>query len=330
MKLKNDGHFGGVTRREFLAMTAAAGASIPITGFAKNADDIMRSKGDKRKVCIFSKHLQWLDYDAMAEKAAEIGFDGVDLTVRPGGHVLPERVEGDLPRAVEAVRKVGLDVYMMTTRITDLRDSHTEPILKTASQLGIGYYRMGYLTYNDSLAVSESLKSYRPQLRDLAAMNKHYNIHGAYQNHAGTRVGGPVWDLWILLQDLDPRWIGCQYDVRHATLEGGSCWPLGLKLLSTYIKITAIKDFRWAKIDGKWKAENCPLTEGMVDFKQYFRLVKEYNIDGPISQHFEYPLGGAGKGKNELTIKREEVIDTMRRDVNKLRSMLKEASLSGS
>jgi len=330
MKLENNGQSGNVTRRKFLAALAATGASIPITGFAKNADAAMKSGGNKRKICIFSKHLQWLDYDAMGETAAEIGFDGVDLTVRPGGHVLPERAEEDLPRAVEAVRKAGLDVSMMTTRVIDPRDSYTEPILKTASQLGIGYYRMGYLNYNDSLGVSESLESHKPQLRDLAAMNKHYNIHGAYQNHAGTRVGGPVWDLWILLKDLDPRWIGCQYDVRHATLEGGSCWPVGLKLLSDYIKITAIKDFRWAKIDGKWRAENCPLGEGMVDFEKYFGLVKQYDIDGPISLHLEYPLGGADKGKTKLTIEREKVTDIMRRDVQKLRSMLKKAGLSGS
>jgi hypothetical protein len=33
----------------------------------------------------------------MAKAATEIGFDGVDLTVRPKGHVLPDNVEKDLP-----------------------------------------------------------------------------------------------------------------------------------------------------------------------------------------------------------------------------------------
>ena len=33
----------------------------------------------------------------MAEVVAENGFDGADLTVRPGGQVLPENVEKDLP-----------------------------------------------------------------------------------------------------------------------------------------------------------------------------------------------------------------------------------------
>ncbi len=52
--------------------------------------------------CIFSKHLQWLDYESMAGAAARLGFDGIDLTIRPGGHVPPEQAEEKLPRVVEA------------------------------------------------------------------------------------------------------------------------------------------------------------------------------------------------------------------------------------
>jgi hypothetical protein len=34
-----------------------------------------------------------------AKAASEIGFNGIDLTVRQKGHVLPENVVKDLPRA---------------------------------------------------------------------------------------------------------------------------------------------------------------------------------------------------------------------------------------
>lgn len=328
MNLENNVRSTGVSRRKFLAILAAAGAGLPLAEFTKFAGIRSKNKGYSREVCIFSKHLQWLDYNAMAETAADIGFDGVDIPVRPGGHVLPEKVEDDLPRAVEAVRNVGLDVAMMTTGIVDARDSNTEPILRIASELGIGYYRMGYLRYNQSLGVAKTLESYKSQFRDLAEMNKHYKIHGAYQNHAGTRVGGPVWDLWEILRDLDPRWIGCQYDVRHATVEGGFSWPLGLKLLSSYIKITAIKDFRWSKIHGKWDDESCPLGEGMVDFKKYFEIVKQRDIDGPISVHFEYPIMEASEQETSAEERRKKTIKVMQNDLRKLRSMIAEAGLS--
>ena len=307
-----------LTRRKFLAGLAAAGTGIPITGFAQNVGNIMKGKINKRKICIFSKHLQWLNYDAMAETAAEIGFDGVDIPVRPKGHVLPEKVEDDLPVAVKAVRKAGLEVPMITTAITDTRDPHTEPILKTASQLGIGYYRMGYLSYDNSQGIAKSLESFKPRLRDLAALNQQYHIHGAYQNHAGTNVGASVWDLWYVIRDLDPRWIGCQYDIRHATVEGGYSWRLGLQLVSSFIKTTVIKDFKWAKGNSGWRVQNTPLGEGMVDFKEYFELIKKMNITGPISMHFEYPIEE----------RRETTIPVMRKDIETLRSYLKNAGLS--
>ncbi len=310
-----------------MTMMAAAGISLPAAGFAGVSEKSRPGKGSQLPLCIFSKHLQFLDYDAMAETAAEIGFDGVDLTVRPGGHVLPENVERDLPRAVEAVRQAGLEVDMMTTRITDPQDQYTEPILKTASRLGIRYYRMGYLRYKEELGVARTLESHKPQLRELAALNQEYGLHGAYQNHSGTRVGGPVWDIWLLIKDLDSRWMGCQYDIRHAVVEGGTSWPLGLKLLSSHIKITAIKDFYWAKINGSWESQNCPLGEGMVDFKAYFEMVRELRIEGPVSMHFEYPMPAESEEKLRLEQRRQKTVAVMKKDLETLRSMLKEAGL---
>ncbi len=313
-----------MSRRKFMVDLAVAGVSIPMVGFARNTD---KKDFNKTKVCVFSKHLQWLDYQGMAETATEIGFDGVALTVRPKGHVLPERVEDDLPKAVEAVNKAGIKVYMMTTAITDPKDIHTEKILKTASKVGIRYYRMGSLHYDDSITIEKNLEIHKATIRELAEMNKHYKIHGAYQNHAGVRVGAPVWDIWYLIKDLDPEWIGCQYDVKHATQEGGTAWPIGLKLLHKYIKITANKDFKWVEKDGKWRGQHVPLTEGMVDFPAYFKLVKQYNISGPISMHFEYPIGGAEKGRNKLSIDKTKVLGAMRRDLKILRGWLEEYDL---
>jgi sugar phosphate isomerase/epimerase len=51
------------------------------------------------KIAIFSKHLEFLEGEELAKGAKEIGFDGIDLAVRKGGHVEPERVRQDLPGA---------------------------------------------------------------------------------------------------------------------------------------------------------------------------------------------------------------------------------------
>ncbi|MCG3120977.1 MAG: hypothetical protein ALAOOOJD_03901 [bacterium] len=308
-------------------MIAAAGVHLPVSAMARFRTEPMKTQNDQRKIHVFSKPLQWLDYEAMAETVAAAGFDGVDLTVRPGGHVLPERVQDDLPRAVAAIRQAGLRVEMITTAIAEAREAQTESILKTASALGIQYYRMGWIDYDAALGIIENLEKLKPRFRDLAALNQHYQIHGAYQNHASVKVGGPVWDIWYLLRDLDPRWLGCQYDVRHATVEGANSWVLGLKLISAHIKTTVIKDFKWTHREGAWREESCPLGEGMVDFNKYFSMVKAMNLAGPLSVHFEYPIFETSEENASLSAKTQKVIAVMQKDLQTLRGMMMQAEL---
>ena len=284
-----------------------------------------------RPLCLFSKPLQWLPYDDLAAIAAEAGFDGLDLPVRPGGHVLPERVADDLPRAVEAARKAGLAVPLATTAITSASDPLAAPVLRAARAAGITHYRMGPLAYRPELGPARTLEAYRPQLRDLAALNAEIGLHGAYQNHAGTRVGGPVWDVWLLVRDLDPRWIGCQYDIRHAVVEGGTAWPLAFELLAPHVRTTVAKDFEWRRAGERsrtrWQIANVPLGEGMVDWPAYLALVKRLGVAGPLSVHFEYaPVEGGATGKTPAE-RRRDALAAMKRDMSRLRALLAAAGL---
>ncbi|MDO1447766.1 sugar phosphate isomerase/epimerase family protein [Rhodocytophaga aerolata] len=322
------------TRRDFLyrSILATAGlaagtnaaASINLDTVSEKPANFARD-ADDTKICIFSKHLQWLTYQEMAKTAAMLGFDGIDLTVRPNGHVEPERVAEDLPKAVKAVEQAGLKVYMLTTEITSADQPHTQAILKTAAKLGIKYYRMGWVKYEDKQSIEQNLEVFKKMFGQLAALNKQYQIHGAYQNHAGKNLGSAIWDLWMVIKDLDPQWLGCQYDIRHAIIEGANSWPLGLKLVQSHIRTLDIKDFRWENKDGKWQIENVPLGEGMVDFTQYFSLLRSYQIKGPFSLHYEYPLGGADSGAKSLAIPKEQVLEAMKKDLATLRKWVNKA-----
>jgi len=312
------------TRREFLSRSTKVAAALGMaqqlgtaTLAAAEAETVRRPR-----INIFSKHLQWLDYRGMADAAAEIGFDGVDLTVRPNGHVQPERVEDDLPRAVEAVKKAGLSVEMIASSAGDPDDERTEAILKTAGSLGIRYYRTAYFRYDNDRAITEQLNEIKPVVHDLAAMNRQYGIAATYQNHAGERyVGAGLWDLHELIHDVDPRWFGSQYDIRHATAEGGTTWPVTFRLLSRHINTLAIKDFVWAKRDNRWRLENVPLGSGMVDFPRFAGMIGQLNIQAPVTLHIEYPIAGAEHGARRLTGDKSVVFNAMRRDLQFCRDL---------
>ena len=270
---------------------------------------------DKLHVSIFSKHLQFLDYVDMARMATEIGFDGVDLTVRPKGHVLPENVAQDLPRAIEAMDKADIAPLMMATGVNDPSDPVHQSVLKTAASYGMKYYRMAYFRYTKDGTIPEDVQVFQKQSQALGTLNQELGLIGCYQNHAGNYVGASMFELYEILKNADQQSTGLQYDIRHATVEGGRSWETGLRLVYPRIKTIALKDFRWEEREGKWETINVPMGEGMVDFKKYFGLLKKYQVKVPATLHLEYPIGGAEHGARELDGKPEQVYEAMRKDL---------------
>src|SRR5688572_30566652 len=130
------------------------------------------STGRPLKIHIFSKHLQFLNIHDMTEAAAEMGFDGVDLTVRPNGHVVPERVENDLPKAVEAMRKIGFAPLMMTTAIQDAGNTTDKQVLELAAKHRFQFYRMNWFNYPDGKSIPESMQLFQQKVKDLSELNK--------------------------------------------------------------------------------------------------------------------------------------------------------------
>ena len=305
-------------RRDAVKLLGTIGLMSPINKWIP----LSMGQTEATNIHLFSKHLQWLDYEDMSKVAKEMGYDGLDLTVRSKGHVLPENVEKDLPKAVAAMRKAGLKAEMITTKIRSTKDPATEKILKTASSLGIKTYRLGWLKYKDNQAIEEQIEAFKPQLKELEQMNEYYKIRGDYQNHSGTGLGGAVWDIWLLIKDLNPKWIGCEFDIRHAIVEGFKSWKVDLQLIQSHIQAVDCKDFKFIAKENNWEIENVPIGEGAVDFQAFFQELNDLNISASISMHAEYhQLGGAEHGAKKITIPAEKVIATLKADLTRLRAL---------
>ncbi len=180
-----------------------------------------------------------------------------------------------------------------------------------------------------SVDIPNRLLELKTRVGALAGMNKRYNVCAMYHNHSGSMVGASLWDLWMVLREFDSQWVGSNFDVGHATVEGGlGGWVVTTRLMSPLMHGIAIKDFYWAKsAKGPWEPHWCPLGEGMVDFKAYFAMLKHANFSGPVQLHFEYPLGGADTGATTLSLPKATVLAAFRRDLARLRGWLSEAEL---
>lgn len=308
-----------LSRRSFIKTGAVAGAFIPLsTALSTENQD---NNWKPLKIYFFTKFLDKYDSKFIAETLAMSGVDGFDLTVRPGGKVEPEKVTEDLPRFVEIGKEYNLETGLMVTGITNAEDNLTRKVLQTASMMGIKHYRLGYFKYDYSVGVMNTLNAIKNQLRSLSDMNRQFNIQAGYQNHAGTYVGAPVWDWWEVTKDYSVSTISTQFDIRHAVAEGSASWIIALNLLSKNIGSFALKDFTWQVENRKARAINVPLGEGIVDFKQFFKTIKELNINVPVSLHIEYPLLDKNEENYSLIEQQKIIVRKIKKDVQFIKDM---------
>jgi hypothetical protein len=56
-------------------------------------------------------------------------------------------------------------------------------------------------------------------------------------------------------------------------------------------------------------------------------MVAETDFNGPLQLHFEYALGGANNGARQITIPREQVLATMKKDLLAVRANMAQAGV---
>lgn len=277
-----------LSRRRFLAdstMLSAMLAGGALLGKSVNAGE-KKSVQDRFQICTFVKFLQDLSYDELGKEISKIGLKGVEFAVRQHGKILPENSEAELPKAVEALKKHGVEITIMTTDFLRADQPHVEKTLRLAAQLGIKQYRLGYYRYDLSKPVLQQLRSFIPIAKELAALNKEIGIQGIYQNHAGENyVGAAIWDLQQIVDGIPKEALGIAFDIRHAAVELGASWPTAWNLVQPHLASVYVKDAAWKNK----KAVNVPLADpdGIVK-PGFFKMLKESDFSGSLSLHIEH------------------------------------------
>ena len=271
------------TRSAFLKNASLLAGSLAIS-----STSVLAAEKRANKLCFFTKHLQGLSFDDIASLAVEMGVDGVESPIRPKGHIEPEKIEDELPKYVEALKKQNLELTILTSGITEVSaEQRTEAVLRTAAKLGVKRFRMSYYKYDLQKPIWPQLQEIKPKLKDLIQLCQEIGIQPLFQNHSGKDYyGAPVWDIYSLMQEYTPEQFSFCFDIFHATLEGGLQWPLSAALTADHWGAVYFKDFQW---NGR-KAEGCPLGQGQVN-PDFAKMIKQRNYTGPISLHVEYLKG---------------------------------------
>jgi sugar phosphate isomerase/epimerase len=244
---------------------------------------------------LFTGNLADLSIAQACAAAKDAAFDGLDLTLRPGGHVRPENAGTGLPAARQLADAAGVTIPMVSTALTDADSPHAEAIFATAAHADVRRLKIGYWEYRPFGTLAAQVDDARRKLQRLALLGRRYNVLPCVHCHSGRFVaaGGPM--LYLVLKDFDPAKVGAYVDPMHMTIEGGRAgWELGLDLLALWLALVGLKNFRWLAADRdqsgqqRFRWEYCPLADGQAPLPEFCAYLKTLRYDGVVSFHSEY------------------------------------------
>jgi sugar phosphate isomerase/epimerase len=277
-----------LTRRQMLAGMAAGAAARPLALAAQSRAGAMRPRITPA-VCLYSRVLIKIGYIDLPLIVQELGFDGVDLSVEPDGHVLPEKADYTLMPALEAFTGIGLDVPMLTTQLTQ-PNNDAEQVLGLATYIGVPFFRPGRWKFTGPVAVQMQLGMVQREVAILAQLGRATKMAMGIQNYLDGGEGAAVADIDRVIRPIDPQWVGYDFDVAHAILEGGEQGfeaPFALAL--PRLKMVTVRDFKWEEQTGGTRLPKpCPLGEGVVDFARFFAALARARFAGPVSVQVDH------------------------------------------
>ena len=288
-------------RREFLASLSAAALAGCSTGAVRRGASARLAASEFH---VFSKMFQppvVETPETLCELMKGAGYDGIQWTVRKGGHVEPAEAAANLPRLVKIAEGFGLKCRSICTDIT--ADAAGKPgltpgsetVLKVAADCGIEMFRPAYFFYDAKTETfSQSLDRIRGGFAALARLAARTGVKATYQNHSswGPSVfGGLVWDVYECIRDLDPADVGLEYDPMHAFFETNLSWTHGLELVAPWIASVDLKDFHYLsdpKNPKKMKKQMVAAGEGVVPWAETKKLLDANGVKPLYVLHFEY------------------------------------------
>lgn len=325
------------SRRKFLKTFGCAGAlaATPIIEAIGVTDDI-RGLGANRaaaadvpssaqvpKIACFTKSFQDRPIPEVCRMFKQIGLDGLDLTVRPKGHIEPEQVAGELPKAVAAAKQAGVEILFLTTAVTDA-DADAERLLAAAAEQGIRRIKLGYYRYQPFGTLAAQLAEIRKRLAEVAKLAAKHQVLPCVHIHSGTFIPSHGTQLYELLRDFSPQEVGAYLDTGHMALEGGGDgWRQGIDLLAPWIALVAVKNFSW-EVAGRdaqgqqlWRTRTVPVADGICPLPRFIAALKAVGYTGVYSLHSEY------KGSHSFQdLSSDECLQQTAVDLKYLRTLL--------
>ncbi len=133
---------------------------------------------------LFTDNLADLSIREACRAAKQAGFDGLDLTLRPGGHVRRESAEQGLAAAHSIADEEGVSIPMVSTGVSAADAPFAEDVI-AATHRRIPSIKLGYWRYEPFGSLAKQLDEGRRKLEGIVALARRYHIRPCLHVHSG-------------------------------------------------------------------------------------------------------------------------------------------------
>jgi len=234
---------------------------------------------------VFTKPWREPQVGALGELVATLGFDAVELPVRPGYLVTPVVVSTARPAAGRELARAGVAV-------TSIASGTDEATFAACADAGVPFIRIMVPIGSGGYAATGAEIG-----RTLAGLSERAERHGvrvAVQPHYDDYIADSS-ELFALLHDVDPRFVAAIWDAAHDGLARKRP-EHGLELLWPWLGMVNLKSAYYARVDDPASSQGDPVWEpvftdarsGMAEWGRAIRYLAGREFAGPICLTAEY------------------------------------------
>jgi sugar phosphate isomerase/epimerase len=236
---------------------------------------------------VFAKPWRTMSIPEVGELVAKMGFDGIELPVRPGFQVEPGAVLKDLPKAAKQLAEVGV-------KICSVAGSTNEATIAACAESGVPILRiMAHLEPDEGYLEAE--ERYRRKFDALAPRLGRYGVTVGIQNHCGRFVSNAL-GLMGLIGDYDSKLFAAVWDPGHEALNGQDP-ELAIDVVWSHLCMVNLKNAYWQRVDtpevdhAQWKPYWTLGRDGLASWPRVARELERRDWSGVLCLTAEYAEG---------------------------------------
>ncbi|MDI6618084.1 MAG: sugar phosphate isomerase/epimerase family protein [Clostridiales bacterium] len=232
---------------------------------------------------VFTKPWTTQSLDELGNMLSKMGFNGVEFCLRKGYQIEPESAKEGLKKLVSVMKKYGIAV-------TSIGSSTDENIFEACAEAGVPIIR--------TLAPIDLKKGYNAAVEEVkrridkvVPLCEKYNVKLGIQHHYGPMISNSM-ELYQLLKDYDPKYIGAIWDSAQSVLAGEEV-EQGLDIIWPYLCLVNLKNVFYLRTNGpeseaKWHRYFTTGKQGLASWPRIAGYLKKRQYKGAVILTHEY------------------------------------------